>query len=148
MAAHIYDNPGAKNTTTQTSIEGVIGLPATTHVTFADGADRLELIFTDLDTLDEAVHLLEEARASHIVALCDGRSEMVCVDRLESDDLAVIDAELVMVESTVIDGEHLIVRYGKKYAGTYDMTAGRSIRCLRTTRVKRLLADVSLAVVR
>lgn len=147
MALHIYDNPGPHKTTTRTSIDGVT-VPPSTHVRLLDGNDHLNLSYTDLDTLDETCRLFEEARATHIAALLDGRNEQVTVDQLGPDELAVIDGELIMVHSTIIDGDHTIVRYARKYAGLYDMTADRSIRCLRTTKVVRLLPSATLTAVR
>lgn len=148
MAQHTYENPGARETVTRTSIDGTVAIPPVTAVEVWDGNDRLTLSFTDLDALDEMCRLFEKARAEHVAALLDGRSEKVTVDRLEPDDLAVLDGELVMVESIVIDGQHVHVRYGRQYQGAYDLTAGRSIRCVRSERVVRLLPSQTLSAVR
>lgn len=148
MGTHLYFNPGARDTKTRTSIGGTVGIPTTTDVELHDGADHVQFSFTDLDALNEFCELAVQARAEHVAALLESRSEWVVVDDLRPEDLAVIDGELVMVDTTVIDGPYLIVRYGKKYQGLYDLSGDRSIRLTRSTKVKRLLADVSLAVVR
>jgi hypothetical protein len=147
MATHLYFNPGGHSTRTTTSIDGTVGIPATTAIELRDGTDHVQLTFTDLDTLDEMVRLFEQARAEHVAALCDGHSEMVLPDELRSEDLFVLDGDLVCVDTTIIDGEFLIVRYGKKYMDGYDMTGDRSIRIVRSRRVKRLSAGAVLSVV-
>ena len=150
MGTHVYYDAGPRTTRTRTNVGGAFAIPVTTEVEIHDGADHVMFAYTDLDALDETCRMFEEARANHVAAICDGRSEMVDAASLEPDDLAVIDGELVCVESVVISGTHgetVTVRYGKKYQGAYDMTAGRAITCRRTERVKRLTAGATLTAV-
>jgi hypothetical protein len=141
MSTHIYDDPGPHETHTTP------GPVPVTNVRFSDGVDHLHLVFTDLDALDETVRLLEEARAHHIDALCDGRSEHIDPALLAPDDLAIINGELVMVESTVISDETVIVRYARKYAGSYDFTMALIATVSRRHQVRRLVSATILAVV-
>lgn len=147
MATHLYYNPGARKTKSRTSIDGVVGIPVTTDVEIHDGADHLQLSFTDLDALSEVCELLIQARAEHVTAMCDGHSEMVLGAHLDPEDLVVIDGELVSVCFTVLENRHVIVNYSKKYAGMYEMAGVHSVRILRSERVKRLNVAAALAVV-
>lgn len=147
MGTHLYVNPGPRSTITRTNFGGTIAIPTTTDLTFKDGVDTLRMSFTDLDTLDEMVRLFEQARAEHVAALCDGKSEVVHADQLGPEDLAVVDGELVLVDTVILDQGRVIIRYSRKYKGNWDV-ADRSITVARSLRVKRLLADVTLEVVR
>lgn len=143
MATHIYDDPGP----TETHTNNRTGMPPVTHVKFSDGVDHLLFLFTDLDTLDEAVHLLEEARANHVVTMTKGRVETVRADRLGGDELVIIDGELVLIAHVVLTNDKVIVRYSRKYVGFYDDNGDRAIDLSRSTPVKRILPATSLAVV-
>lgn len=147
MGTHIYYDAGPRKTNTRTSIDGVVRVPVSTEIELHDGADHVQLAYTDLDALDETCRLFLEARANHVAALCEGRSELVDPAMLNPDDLAVIDGQLVCVDNVVITGDEVIVRYGKMYDGTYDMTAGHAITLSRRQRVQRLNAGVRLAAV-
>lgn len=156
MGTHIYDEPGPRDTKTRTSI-GITSMPPATTVELHDGNDHLQFIYTDLDTLDETARIFTEARANHIAALLDGKSEMIDPGLLEPDDLAVIDGELVCVQRVVMaDEAHPLggtmpvahIRYGKKYDGSYDLAGDRTITVSRRTLVKRLSPGAVLAAVR
>lgn len=148
MGTHLYVNPGPSKTDTRDNIEGVVTIPVTTTIEVRDGTDHVQLTYTDLDALDETCRMFEEARAAHVGALCEGRSEYVDPGLLKPDDLVVLDGELVCVDGVVIcggDGEQATVSYSKKYQGSYDMTAGRAITVRRAVKVQRL--GVALSVV-
>jgi hypothetical protein len=144
MGLHLYDNPGPRETATRT-VAGKVS----TDVRLWDGNDHVALSYDDLDVLDETVRMFLEARSAHLVALMDGRSEIVRADQLEYEDLAIHDGELVLIEQVALTDETVIVRFARRYAGLFDTSPGAvlSVTLPRAQRVKRLMPDANLAVV-
>lgn len=147
MGTHIYYDAGARRTDTRTSIDGVVRIPVTSTIELHDGNDHIQLAYSDLDALDEVLHAFEEARANHVIALTEGRTETVRADQLGKDELAILDGDLVLIAYVVLTDDKVIVRYSRKYAGLYDDSGDRSMDFCRSTPVKRILPAPNLAVV-
>lgn len=98
------------------------------RLTLQDGTMLVEVYLEDLDTLDELIETLEEARTALVAGHLSARGETVSADQLQVGDELVEGLSRHTVTRIVLDGDVV----------TIGLSGGHSLQRARGTAMRRL----------
>lgn len=98
------------------------------RLTLRDGTMIIAVYLEDLDTLDELIETLHEARDALVAAHLKVRGEIVAADQLEVGDEVVLAKQRCTVSRIVLDGDTV----------TIGLSGGHSVQYARREVLQRL----------